>query len=165
MTEREHHEVFRDGKVHVLAEKCSCGCGSETPIAPRSRSSRGWVRGQPMPRIPGHRTPAPVRNGTGCLIWQGRVDKNGYGRRGAGWAHRIAWEKAVGPIPPRYEVHHLCRTPRCVEPTHLECIPAEEHWALTNPRRATCGRGHSDWYVRPDTGKRGCRVCRNGWAA
>lgn len=23
MTEREHHEVFRDGRVHVLAEKCS----------------------------------------------------------------------------------------------------------------------------------------------
>ena len=37
---------------------CQCGCGEETPLAPRTRKSRGWIKGQPRPLRPGH---SPVR--------------------------------------------------------------------------------------------------------
>lgn len=115
-----------------------------------------------MPRVPGHRTPAPLRVPSGCLLWRGRVDKNGYGKRGSGWAHRIAWEQANGrPVPEGYEIDHTCRTPLCVEPSHLDCITEAEHWERTHPRSATCQVcGAADWYERPDGGRQ-CRPCKS----
>lgn len=34
--------------------ECRCGCGRTTSIATRSRHTRGWVKGQPVPYIQGH---------------------------------------------------------------------------------------------------------------
>jgi len=138
---------------------CDCGCGRTTPVADRSRARSGWVKGEPIPRIPGHRTPAPLRVESGCLLWQGRVDaETGYGRLGAGQAHRVLWERTHGPVPLEHELDHLCQTPLCVELTHLDSITAVEHYARTHPRGETCGRGHTDWRPRRDGG-RYCRQC------
>jgi hypothetical protein len=110
---------------------CNCGCGEATPIAPRSRTRAGWVKGEPMPKIPSHRTPAPLLDPvTGCLIWMGRME-NGYGRHGAAGAHVVAWEKANGrKVPKGYEVHHKCVNPPCVNASHLDAIPAWQNRAL-----------------------------------
>lgn len=40
---------------------CECGCGQDAPIAKRSRSDRGHVRGKPIRYLPGHGTGAKVR--------------------------------------------------------------------------------------------------------
>src|SRR5262245_52677920 len=46
---------------------------------------------------------ARVERGDGCWTWTGRVDQGGYGRIGGGgrelYAHRVAYELMVGPIP------------------------------------------------------------------
>lgn len=67
-------------------------------------------------------TPEP---NSGCLLWLGSVCKNGYGRvayKGASshvLIHRIAYERAKGPITRGAKVLHSCDTPSCVNPDHL----------------------------------------------
>src|SRR5262245_5137348 len=69
---------------------------------------------------------------TPCLLWQGATTRYGYGMLVRDHrviaAHRDAYAKTFGPIPPGLQVQHLCdenylpgdRTyRRCIEPTHL----------------------------------------------
>lgn len=155
-------------RVRVLRRRCACGCGQETAIAPRTKPDQGWIKGEPMPRIPGHRVPVPIRDKeTGCLIWRGRVDDNGYGKRGSAWAHRLAYEASNGPIPPGWDVDHLCRIPLCVEPTHLEAVPPEtnQERRVESNRRERCPQDHLlgganliQITTRPN--ERHCRECK-----
>jgi hypothetical protein len=39
---------------------CQCGCGQRTPIAQRSSSAQGHVKGEPMLYLKGHRRSACV---------------------------------------------------------------------------------------------------------
>lgn len=59
----------------------------------------------------------------GCWEWLGAVNMNGYGvvsvQRTNTPAHRVAWERANGPIPSGMLIDHICRNRRCVNPAHL----------------------------------------------
>lgn len=64
---------------------------------------------------------------TGCWEWEKFRTTKGY----AGChAHRLYWERANGPIPEGFHVHHLCRNPPCVNPAHLEAVPNGSHIAF-----------------------------------
>ncbi len=63
--------------------------------------------------------------------------------------HAVAWELEHGqPVPPGHEVDHLCKTPGCVRPGHLDAVPPRVN--LERSRNATgvilrygvCQRGH-----------------------
>lgn len=61
---------------------------------------------------------------TGCWLWIGYRDAEGYGHLSA-WptviaAHRFSFELAHGPIPDGMAVRHRCDNPPCVNPAHLE---------------------------------------------
>lgn len=102
----------------------------------------------------------------------------GYGRIGAGghygrslWAHRVAWEHLVGPIPEGLQIDHLCRNRKCVNPDHLEVVTPAENLrrgygpAAQNRRATRCASGRhrlagDNLYIAPKTGKRGCLTCR-----
>jgi len=60
---------------------------------------------------------------TGCFLWTGTTTGGGYGRVRRGkrthYAHRVAYELLVGPIPDGMHVLHHCDTPPCVNPEHL----------------------------------------------
>jgi hypothetical protein len=61
---------------------------------------------------------------TGCHIWTGPRDRNGYGKislskRSSISAHRAAWQLASGGIPPGMFVCHTCDNPPCCNPAHL----------------------------------------------
>ena len=119
-----------------------------------------------------------VLRSEGCWLWTGPQDGHGYGRLTVGGrsgtsvgAHRISYELHVGPIPAGLDIDHLCRTPLCVNPAHMEPVTRGENTRrgtaiqrATEVRlaRPTCKHGHawtpSNTYTDPH-GRRKCRTC------
>ena len=58
-----------------------------------------------------------------CIVWTGGRDAHGYGQiranGKAAYAHRYAWERSRGAIPPGMVVDHICWNPLCVNVEHL----------------------------------------------
>lgn len=72
------------------------------------------------------------KRGDGCWIWTGTVARSGYGAltsrplfgKQTQLAHRVSyrmWKNAA--IPAGYNLDHLCRNPKCVNPQHLQAVP------------------------------------------
>lgn len=67
-----------------------------------------------------------------CWSWTGSKCR-GYGRLwidGLGrpvQAQRVSYELHTGPIPDGLEIDHLCRTPECTNPRHLEAVTGAEN--------------------------------------
>lgn len=113
---------------------CECGCSLPAPIATMTRTRIGHVRGEPIRFIYGHQhrlSPAWQRVDMGyrspCLIWQGALTDDGYGRARIGGrkkrlTHVLMWEYVNGPVPAGLELDHLCRVRACGEPAHLEPV-------------------------------------------
>ena len=103
---------------------------------------------------------------TPCVLHQGRFDENGYGKIGVKWAHRVAWERAFGPVPPGLWIDHLCRNRGCVNPEHLEAVTPKVNLdrATTAPKlwaqRLFCKNGHPYTEENTAINTRGNRVCR-----
>lgn len=94
---------------------------------------------------------------TGCWEWTGGTDPTGYGRfffdGRMGYAHRFAYETAVGPIPAGFDIDHLCRNRRCVRPSHLEAVTRRENLM----RGQTLTAAH---HAGRNCGFAGCKVCK-----
>lgn len=83
-----------------------------------------------------------------CWIWTGAKNALGYGRIAIGQnrqakAHRFVYEALVGPIPDGLELDHLCVTPSCVNPAHLEPVTHAENMRRYGARKTLCKRGHT----------------------
>jgi hypothetical protein len=108
----------------------------------------------------------------GCWLWCGNKGA-GYGRFWANGdfigAHRQAYGWLIGPIPDGLHIDHLCRTPACVNPRHLEPVLPKINYlrgfgaAAINARKTHCKYGHKlageNLRVYPD-GHRECKTCR-----
>lgn len=117
----------------------------------------------------------PAENG--CILWTGAQNK-GYGklwRDGKTWgAHRFAWTLKNGPIPDGMVIDHLCRTPLCINPEHMEATSIQVNTlrgissSAFNAVKAHCKRGHEftpeNTYLkasgRSDRPSRHCRTCK-----
>lgn len=113
-----------------------------------------------------------------CWTWSGSLDTSGYGlfRDGKLWkAHRWAWTRTVGPIPPRMQIDHLCRNRACVNPDHMEVVTQRENmrrgtgFSARNARKTHCPQGHE--YTPDNTvifpsqpTSRRCLTCTRKWS-
>jgi len=118
---------------------------------------------------------------TGCWLWRGPVDRDGYGRYRGELAHRVIYRELAGAIPDGRELDHLCHTRdkscpggktdphrRCVYPADLEPVTGLQNslrgrsFAAINAAKTRCDHGHPfdlfGTYFRPN-GHRDCRVC------
>lgn len=101
---------------------------------------------------------------TGCWEWTGHLNWNGYAKLGGKWAHRVAYEIFVGPIPDGLHIDHLCRNVSCVYHGHLEAVTQGENnrrqWAARG-RSTHCRRGHA-YGEHGSLNRQGyftCRIC------
>ena len=110
-----------------------------------------------------------------CWLWQASRDPMGYGRFNASpgrlpstLAHRIAYTWTIGPIPNDLVLDHLCRTPSCVNPYHLDLVTHGENTRRgvageRNRNKTHCIRGHAfdaENTLHTRDGRRACRTCR-----
>jgi len=112
-------------------------------------------------------TPEP---NTGCLLFTGCAQTNGYGSFGTGdgktaLAHRFAWELELGPIPDGLTVDHRAECVlTCCNVRHMQLVSRERNSALASERLTHCVRGH-DLHapgvvrIRKD-GRRACLACK-----
>ncbi len=101
-----------------------------------------------------------------CVLWGGPLDRNGYGLRSEKgrrpFAHRWAYERVHGPIPPGLTIDHLCRNHACINPDHLEAVSQAENNKRASWRQM-CKQGHlmtPENTVWETTGQRRCRACK-----
>lgn len=79
--------------------------------------TRGWSLAE---KIAHYASPEP---NTGCFLWTGQLNDDGYGSlwwkgRMQG-AHRLAWEAENGPLPEGLQALHRCDMRCCVNVAHL----------------------------------------------
>jgi HNH endonuclease len=121
-----------------------------------------------------------VDDATGCWVWQGYIDEDGYGRftnHGETWrVHRITWaayRDEFEPLDWRLTIDHLCRNRACCNPAHLRQVTIGENVragvgpASVNARKTRCIHGHPLDGVTvlrsgPHAGRRQryCRTCK-----
>lgn len=137
---------------------CECGCGYFTPIAKKTWSKKGWIKGQPKRFINGHNT--RLRRGKDHPLWKNgrrirgngyitilmpehpRVDSAGYVRE-----HILIVEKTLGkPLPLNAIVHHVDGNPTNNNPSNLViCQDNAYHHFLHQRMRALKICGHVNW--------------------
>lgn len=114
---------------------------------------------------------------TGCWLWTGWLNNKGYGgfsMASSGktqvLAHRASYEHYNTKIQKGLDLDHLCFTPSCVNPEHLEPVTHRENclrghgWGAINARKTHCSKGHeftveNTWRDPKDSNKRHCKEC------
>ena len=94
---------------------------------------------------------------SGCLLWLGYVDKNGYGRFAgpsrSRLAHVASWElHNKREVPAGLCVLHKCDVPGCVEPKHLWLGSMQDNTDDMHKKgrwvRPSLKRGSSNWKAK-----------------
>ena len=114
----------------------------------------------------------------GCWEWRGNRNWCGYGtmslaRKGIdrARAHRLMYERFVGPIPEGHVIRHKCDNPPCVNPNHLESgTQSENVWDMVHRGRhwrheaEQCLNGHpitdpATYRIQKRSGRGDEKVC------
>ncbi len=111
-----------------------------------------------------------VDHSTGCWLWNGDVDAQGYGFVFRGnsrvKAYLVVYVQHEGAVPEGLVLDHGCGVRRCVAPHHLEAVTQQENvwrkqWRYRS-KLERCKKGHDmreNSIVLPETKGRVCRQC------
>lgn len=116
----ESAHLTRKGRKPTHCHAHGKGCDSQCPGFTPDPKGVVWV--DRTGDIEDKYIPEP---NTGCWLWIGAEDDKGYGRVGIPGtrrqtlAHRVLYEKHVGPIPRGMFLCHKCDMPLCVNPQHM----------------------------------------------
>ncbi len=101
-----------------------------------------------------------------CWLWQGSLDKNGYGVFSStvpARAHRWSYKYYKGKLIKGLTIDHLCRVRNCVNPNHLEQVTVLENILRGKEanRKDHCRHGHpyKENGFRNSVGRQACRIC------
>jgi len=109
-----------------------------------------------------------------CWLWAKSSNQKGYGKvwnkatQRLEMAHRFMYEALIGKIPSDLTLDHLCRTPQCINPEHMEPVTNRENIlrgegiAAKNIKKTYCKHGHllkDNVYIFRTS--RICRTCQN----
>lgn len=116
-------------------------------------------------------------NPNGCWISSLQPSAAGYIYVGQGrgepkiLAHRLSYERNVGPIPDGFDLDHLCRNRSCWNYEHVEPVTRQvnllrgETLTAEHARAIACPKGHA--FDERNTGRskhgRFCRECRRAY--
>ena len=152
---------------------CACGCGK------LARVGRNYAGGH-RPKQPSLRekllSQLVFDPESQCLLWTGRLDRDGYGRitveRRDRPVHRVVWEVLEGPIPDGLTIDHVkargCAHKNCGSIAHLEPVTRGENTlrgdtvSAHHAAQTHCISGHAftSENTRVDSlRKRNCRAC------
>lgn len=105
----------------------------------------------------------------GCKLWNGALDKDGYGtfffRRKNRRAHRVAYYIVNGDIPKGMVIDHKCKNRHCVKASHLRVVTIKENSLINsegvgakNAQKTHCKNGHP--FDRKYGKQRYCSICQ-----
>lgn len=107
---------------------------------------------------------------TGCLLWKGSLNADGYGQISVNGrirrVHRIAYT-LFAEIKDGLVLDHLCRNHACLNPNHLEPVTVAENnlrgegAMAVHARKTHCPQGHpyDEKNTQMKNGARRCRAC------
>ena len=99
-----------------------------------------------------------VEDKRGCFVWQGPVNRKGYGAATSRLAHRVVYEQVNGRVPDGMEVHHECGNRRCINPAHLRAVTHRANVALS--KTGFCRSGRHPFEAPQEPGRyNGCLLC------
>lgn len=127
-------QQLRDTNLRLYKKATGLTCVEEkksyTPQAPTEHFSPRDAfaclhQRRQRPRALDNYIPEP---NSGCWLWLGMVNHDGYAMlTGRKRAHRVMYEREVGPIPKGLQLDHLCFVRSCVNPAHLKLATSEEN--------------------------------------
>ena len=93
-------------------------------------------------------------NNNGCIIYTGKSKVSGYAafshNNKVYLIHRIVLTRHTGEsLKTDKQVHHVCHTPTCINPEHMQWIDSSTHTTITHTGRTKqfCPRGHDTYIV------------------
>ncbi len=104
----------------------------------------------------------------GCWLWNGRLNRNGYGRIKVDGrevaAHRFVYQCYVDHVPKSRKLDHECRNRACVNPDHMTPRTNRDNTlrgigpTAKNAAKTECIRGHA--LPPKKNGRRTCVECQ-----